>query len=905
MNPTKNLTILLAALAATIAALAADETETVKPSENSVDASSESVPLVPPAWVVSSTGTVARAEAGDTDAMAEISQGYLAVAYSTHLELDDKQREAMRNEAQTWQRRRAKTMADREGDLKSVRKRAEAGDAAAQRNLGFRYSEGVDVEKDDTQAFEWTKKAAEQGDARAMLNLGHDYAYGWGVSADADEALAWYRKAVEGFRDLAINREELDILPLKLIGESLLDNGKPSPSPVRDSSLGVAFLEIVAAIGDVASMRMLGTLFSEGKMVERDIDRALFWLRRADDFGDSSALEMIPEIHFSEGERLCKELRDAAENGDEDTKARARRAEEWLGKSREVSRPAEEENRDLTPEELNKMSVFMQLAYAEAGYPFSQREAGNAYLNGDVIPKDMAKAVEWWKLAADQGEDGAMYNLGIAHLNGDGVAKDDYKAFQYWMQAFDSRNTLAENRLLSVPKTYRADAEKGDASAQFFMGTAYEYGHGVPKNAETAADWYRKAAEQGHPGAQTFLAYALYTGSGVAQDAEQAFAWFRKAAEQGNSEAQQNLGRSLFYGDGCEENRQEATVWYRKAAEQGEPGAMFNLALCYLNGEGVAKDEKEGLTWLEKAASKGHPKAAQILEQMETDEGANDVAEVGDAAASFDIPASLVHRMTAAHFRAVAKRLGTESLDARELMSLLNGFENAEEIASRPRGEMLFVDDLYTAEQRRELWPFDIETFEAQLEKQMVRDDEGLFCRVNADGTKNASNPTIRWVNGEIAAWAEKQLDGRFKRMTPEQFCKISGDETMPEGTSAWWIDERYAIILMEEEGAFNPRRYWIVLTDGTDLRFVAGVFDSFPNAKEATAALRIHSDAASANNLAVLAWSHRINPTAMNPHRIRSMLERAQRAGVPTARVNLSVLKAHIPEVFQEKDAQ
>ena len=140
--------------------------------------------------------------------------------------------------------------------------------------------------------------------------------------------------------------------------------------------------------------------------------------------------------------------------------------------------------------------------------------------------------------------------------------------------------------------------------------------------------------------------------------------------------------------------------------------------------------------------------------------------------------------------------------------------------------------------------------------------------------------------------------------MTPEQFCKISGDETMPEGSSAWWIDERYAIILMEEEGAFNPRRYWIVLTDGTDLRFVAGVFDSFPNVKEATAAMRIHSDAASSNNLAVLAWSHRINPTAMNPHRIHSMLERAQRAGVPTAKRNLFVLKAHIPEVFQEKDS-
>lgn len=39
---------------------------------------------VPPAWIASSTGTVARAEAGDAGAMAEIAQGYIGLAMSSN-----------------------------------------------------------------------------------------------------------------------------------------------------------------------------------------------------------------------------------------------------------------------------------------------------------------------------------------------------------------------------------------------------------------------------------------------------------------------------------------------------------------------------------------------------------------------------------------------------------------------------------------------------------------------------------------------------------------------------------------------------------------------------------------------------------------------------------------------------
>ena len=56
----------------------------------------------PPAWVVSSTGTVARAEAGDIGAMGEIAQGYIGLAMSSNTKSTDEERMAMIQEATKW-----------------------------------------------------------------------------------------------------------------------------------------------------------------------------------------------------------------------------------------------------------------------------------------------------------------------------------------------------------------------------------------------------------------------------------------------------------------------------------------------------------------------------------------------------------------------------------------------------------------------------------------------------------------------------------------------------------------------------------------------------------------------------------------------------------------------------------
>lgn len=59
-----------------------------------------------------------------------------------------------------------------------------------------------------------------------------------------------------------------------------------------------------------------------------------------------------------------------------------------------------------------------------------------------------------------------------------------------------------ENALEAV-KWYKMAVEQGNASASFDLGLIYEYGKpGIPKNKAEAIKWYRKAAEQGSETAQ-------------------------------------------------------------------------------------------------------------------------------------------------------------------------------------------------------------------------------------------------------------------------------------------------------------------------------------------------------------------------------------------------------------------
>ncbi|MBE0613256.1 MAG: SEL1-like repeat protein [Burkholderiales bacterium] len=74
---------------------------------------------------------------------------------------------------------------------------AAQGRAGAMSLLGWIYSTGDLVPRDDARAFGYLMDAAKLGDAAAQNNVGQMYETGHGVAAKADAAFAWYKRAAE------------------------------------------------------------------------------------------------------------------------------------------------------------------------------------------------------------------------------------------------------------------------------------------------------------------------------------------------------------------------------------------------------------------------------------------------------------------------------------------------------------------------------------------------------------------------------------------------------------------------------------------------------------------------------------------------------------------------------------
>ena len=128
---------------------------------------------------------------------------------------------------------------------------------------------------------------------------------------------------------------------------------------------------------------------------------------------------------------------------------------------------------------------------------------------------------------------------------------------------------------------FRLAVEQGQADAQFNLGRMYTEGWGVIKDEAEAVRWYRLAAKQGHADAQFWLGYKYADGKGVLKDNAEAVRWYRLAAKQGHADAQFWLGYKSTYGEGVLQDEAEAVRWYRLAAEQGQAYALFRLGRMY------------------------------------------------------------------------------------------------------------------------------------------------------------------------------------------------------------------------------------------------------------------------------------------------------------------------------------
>ncbi|HXX84168.1 MAG TPA: tetratricopeptide repeat protein [Casimicrobiaceae bacterium] len=116
-----------------------------------------------------------------------------------------------------------------------------------------------------------------------------------------------------------------------------------------------------------------------------------------------------------------------------------------------------------------------------------------------------------------------------------------------------------------------------------------------------AAELWRGLADKGDAEAQYRLGTLYAEGKGVGQNDATAMTWFLRAADKGNALAQYNAGASYAAGLGVAKSEADAAKWFKRAADQGMPYAQLNLGLMYAAGNGVPQDNTEAMKWLQLA----------------------------------------------------------------------------------------------------------------------------------------------------------------------------------------------------------------------------------------------------------------------------------------------------------------
>ena len=203
------------------------------------------------------------------------------------------------------------------------------------------------------------------------------------------------------------------------------------------------------------------------------------------------------------------------------------------------------------------------------------REVRNAPVNPvpdapKPAPQPATPPVDRVQQLANQGNPQALTILGLRAVDGaNGVAVNLPDAVKYLTQA----------------------AEKGQAVAQYRLGTLYERGQGVTADPAKASHWYELSANQGNRKAMHNLAVFYASRKDMANAAR----WFAKAAALGLSDSEFNLAVLYERGDGVPQSLIEAFKWYSIASAAGdvESKARVGVLQTQLNDADKATAAKE------------------------------------------------------------------------------------------------------------------------------------------------------------------------------------------------------------------------------------------------------------------------------------------------------------------------
>ena len=351
-------------------------------------------------------------------------------------------------------------------------------------------------------------------------------------------------------------------------------------SQKKQYDLAVTWAKRAHEMGDISGTFWLGNFYLKGWGVPKDNAMGLQFLNKCVEHGDLDALVYLA-VMYQTGDGVPQNLPESRRLLQIGVDLHHARATNYFG-LQYFDRP------DIPPNHAEARKLFVKAA--ELGSVDALRNLGE--LCG--AEKDDAQAMDWFRRAADLGDDNAMVIVGRMYDDGAGVEKSPAEA----RKSYDRAVQLTNN-----------------ADALWCIAWQYRKGLGVKQDMKQAIAWFKKAADAGSVSAMGELGWFYSHSKAVGIDYGESLKWYEKAAENGDTKIMCILGNIYYNGEGRPQDLEKAFQWYQKSAEAGNVEAMVDIAYLYKRGDGTTMDTNLAAKWFRKAAQLGNDRARQWLKE--------------------------------------------------------------------------------------------------------------------------------------------------------------------------------------------------------------------------------------------------------------------------------------------------
>mmetsp|Transcript_7202 Transcript_7202/g.6476 ORF Transcript_7202/g.6476 Transcript_7202/m.6476 type:complete len:442 (-) Transcript_7202:327-1652(-) len=249
---------------------------------------------------------------------------------------------------------------------------------------------------------------------------------------------------------------------------------------------------------------------------------------------------------------------------------------------------------------------------ANQGYIKAYTSLGICYETGRGAPKNLEKALEYYKLSSEAGDPDGLYHL--AYFKMEEAAREDNDTAKY------------EEAVELFREVKFKDPKNGDA--YYYLGFFYESGFGVERDMETAFGYYSKAASLEVAKAWCKLGNFYSDGvGGVEADTNQALHCYLEAAKLNDDEAMNHLGVMYEEGIGVVADTEKAYEYYQKSANLGNAKAKLNIGHMHESGKLGDRDNENALKMYHEAAESGCTTATMLLSFRQKDTAIQDILQ--------------------------------------------------------------------------------------------------------------------------------------------------------------------------------------------------------------------------------------------------------------------------------------